>query len=108
MACLLLNGCGKSSNEYSRAIEALSKHPPDTDVTKSPNYFFSSFAGTVWRTKTKTAFADVTLTFFGSFTREFSANRFRSATVFGYVGFEHRRFGFVLSKMAGSGIFWTG
>src|SRR5215469_2952887 len=38
MAFVLLNGC-----------------KPDTDVTNDPAYYFSSFAGTVWRTKTRTA-----------------------------------------------------
>ena len=47
MACLFLNGCGKSL--------------ADTDETKNPNYFFSSFANTVWRTKTKTALAEMKL-----------------------------------------------
>jgi len=32
--------------------------PPDTDVTSSPEYNFSSFSGTVWRTKVKLAVAD--------------------------------------------------
>ena len=30
------------------------------DVTRSPHYNFSSFAGTVWKTKVKVALADVT------------------------------------------------
>lgn len=41
---LLLNGCGRR---------------PDTDVTSSPKYNFSSFAGTVWKTKVKVALADL-------------------------------------------------
>ncbi|MDB6015986.1 MAG: hypothetical protein JWR19_475 [Pedosphaera sp.] len=32
---------------------------PDTDVTSSPEYNFSSFAGTVWKTKTRMALADL-------------------------------------------------
>jgi hypothetical protein len=43
---ILLNGCGP---------------PPDTDITSSPEYNFSSFAGTTWRTKVKTAFMDIQL-----------------------------------------------
>ena len=31
------------------------------DVTRSPHYNFSSFAGTVWKTKVKVALADVTV-----------------------------------------------
>ncbi len=41
---LFLGGCGQ----------------PPKDVTRSPHYNFSSFAGTVWKTKLKTALADVT------------------------------------------------
>src|SRR4051794_39049611 len=40
----LLNGC---------------RQRPDTDVTSSPKYNFSSFAGTVWETKVKVAIIDV-------------------------------------------------
>ncbi|MFL5242837.1 MAG: hypothetical protein ACJ8FY_12070 [Gemmataceae bacterium] len=32
---------------------------PDTDVTSSPQYNFSSFAGTVWKTKVKVGLADL-------------------------------------------------
>lgn len=32
---------------------------PDTDVTSSPKYNFSSFAGTVWKTKVEVALADL-------------------------------------------------
>ena len=35
------------------------KPKPDTDVTSSPQYNFSAFAGTVWKTKVKTAVVDV-------------------------------------------------
>lgn len=42
-------------------MEALSEQPPDSDVTKDPHYYFSSFAGTAWRTKTKTALAEIKL-----------------------------------------------
>jgi hypothetical protein len=43
MASVFLNGCQR----------------PDTDVTSSPEYNFSSFAGTVWKTKVKVAVEDV-------------------------------------------------
>ena len=46
MISIFLSGCGRR---------------PDTDVTSSPEYNFSSFAGTVWKTKVKTALADVKL-----------------------------------------------
>jgi hypothetical protein len=42
MAFLFLNGCGR----------------PDSDVTISPYYNFSSFAGTVYKTKVKVAITD--------------------------------------------------
>jgi hypothetical protein len=63
MASLFLNGCGKSSNKDTKELEELNnyKQPPDTDVTTSPEYYFSSFAGTVWRTRTKTALAEMKL-----------------------------------------------
>jgi hypothetical protein len=32
---------------------------PDTDVTSSASYNFSSFAGTAWKTKVKTALAEI-------------------------------------------------
>jgi hypothetical protein len=62
MASLFLNGCGKSSRD-AELINQLNnyKQPPDTDVTKNPDYFFSSFAGTVWRTRTKTALVEIKL-----------------------------------------------
>lgn len=41
MAALWISGCS-----------------PDKDVTASPEYNFSSFAGTVWKTRTKTAIAE--------------------------------------------------
>lgn len=58
MASLFLSGCGKSSNKYINELKNY-KQPPDTDVTSSPKYNFSSFSGTVWKTKVKTALADV-------------------------------------------------
>ena len=55
----LLTGCGQSSSPY-KEISKLYKPSPDTDVTSSPHYNFSSFSGTVWKTKVKTAVADLT------------------------------------------------
>jgi predicted small lipoprotein YifL len=52
MISIFLNGCGQSRNPMQR---------PDTDVTLSPEYNFKSFAGTVWKTKTKVRLADVKL-----------------------------------------------
>lgn len=42
IASLFLRGCG---------------HPPDTDVTASPEYGFAPFVGTTWKTKSKVAIA---------------------------------------------------
>jgi hypothetical protein len=44
MIASLLSGCGR---------------PADTDVTSSPEYNFQSFAGSLWKTKVKTALADM-------------------------------------------------
>ncbi len=44
MIAILVNGCGQRA---------------DTDVTSYPKYNFSSFAGTVWKTKVKVALADL-------------------------------------------------
>jgi len=46
MVAFLLDGCGRRR---------------DTDVTSSADYNFSSFAGTLWKTKVKVAVADVKL-----------------------------------------------
>jgi hypothetical protein len=43
MMSFFLNGCRR----------------PDTDVTTSPQYNFSKFAGTVWKTKVKVALVDL-------------------------------------------------
>lgn len=43
---IFLSGCGP---------------PPDTNITSSPEYNFSSFAGTVWKTKVKTALLGIEL-----------------------------------------------
>src|SRR5438477_13064252 len=48
MISVFSNGCGQSYRQ-----------PPDTDVSSSPEYNFSSFAGTVWKTKVKVGLADV-------------------------------------------------
>ena len=57
MGCLLLNGCGRSSNKFTKELDELDKinESPDTDVTASPVYNFSSFAGIQFRTKVKVA-----------------------------------------------------
>ena len=56
MAALLLSGCGQSPES---AIKKLYRPSPDKDITTSPEYNFSSFVGTVWKTKTKVAIADL-------------------------------------------------
>jgi hypothetical protein len=50
---IVLNGCGQPRKGYNR--------PSDTDVTLSPEYNFSEFAGTVWKTKVKVGLADIKL-----------------------------------------------
>ncbi|SRR5258708_6447240 len=54
MMSFFLNGCGQAPNPFKGY-----KQPPDTDVTSSPDYNFSSFAGTVWKTKVKVGLADL-------------------------------------------------
>lgn len=56
VALAFLVGCGPNPAEVS--VKKLFRPSPDKDVTMSPEYNFSSFAGTVWKTKTKTAIAD--------------------------------------------------
>ncbi len=51
MMSFFLNGCGQAPNPF--------KQPPNTDVTSSPEYNFSPFAGTVWKTKVKVGLADI-------------------------------------------------
>ncbi|MFL5242024.1 MAG: hypothetical protein ACJ8FY_07940 [Gemmataceae bacterium] len=51
MLSFFFSGCGQAPN--------LSKQPPDTDVSALPEYNFSGFAGTVWKTKVKTGLADI-------------------------------------------------
>ncbi len=53
-----VSGCGKASNPYS-AIRKLYQPSPDTDVSADPKYNFSSFTGTVWRTRVTMAVADL-------------------------------------------------
>lgn len=58
MASVLFNGCGKSSRDTELLNELKNyKQPPDSDVTTSPEYNFSAFSGTVWKTKVKVALA---------------------------------------------------
>lgn len=58
MAALCLSGCGEDPN-----VTALRnyKRAPDSDISADPDYNFSSFAGTVWRTKDRVALASVKL-----------------------------------------------
>lgn len=37
------------------------RRPPDTDISSSPRYNFSSFTNTLWKTKVKVALADMKL-----------------------------------------------
>ncbi len=55
-ALLLLSGCGDSPESIVK--KKLFSPTPEKDVTTSPEYNFSPFAGTVWKTKTKTAIAE--------------------------------------------------
>ncbi|HVU07396.1 MAG TPA: hypothetical protein VHG89_02500 [Verrucomicrobiae bacterium] len=57
MASVFLSGCGKSSNKYLDELKNY-KQPPDTDVTQSPEYNFSSFSGTICKTRVKVAVID--------------------------------------------------
>ena len=57
MTGLFLTGCGPSP-ETKAALKEIYKPRPDIDVTSSPEYNFSSFSGTVWKTKVKTALAE--------------------------------------------------
>src|SRR6185369_16768785 len=57
IAANMFAGCGK--NPATAAVKPLFRPSPDKDVTKVPSYNFSSFAGTIWKTKTKTAIADI-------------------------------------------------
>ena len=57
VAGILMNGCGKSSSPID-SVAKLYKPTPDKDVTEDSKYNFSSFAGTVWKTKVKVAIAE--------------------------------------------------
>src|SRR5690242_16072606 len=54
-ALVLLAGCG---NPAEVAVKGLFRPSPDKDVTTDPNYNFSAFTNTVWKTRTKTAIVD--------------------------------------------------
>ena len=56
MSVLCLGGCGEDPN-----VTALRnyKRAPDSDISADPHYNFSSFAGTVWRTKDRTALGTI-------------------------------------------------
>jgi hypothetical protein len=56
IAALWFSGCGESPESVVR--KKLFSPSPDKDVTASPEYNFSSLAGTVWKTRTKTAIGD--------------------------------------------------
>ncbi len=51
----LLSGCG---NPAEVAVKKLFRPSADKDVTASPEYNFSSFTNTIWKTKTKVAIAN--------------------------------------------------
>jgi len=53
---VVLSGCGESPESVVK--KKLFSPSPGKDVTAEPYYNFSSFAGTVWKTKTKTAIGD--------------------------------------------------
>ena len=52
----LLVGCG---NPAESAVKKLFRPSPDRDVTTLPQYNFSAFTNTVWKTKVKVAIADM-------------------------------------------------
>jgi hypothetical protein len=54
-----LTGCGQSSDPATAAIKKLYRPSADTDVTSLPRYSFSSFSGTIWKTRGKTAVTDL-------------------------------------------------
>jgi hypothetical protein len=53
---LLLSGCSRAPEQ---GVKSLFQPSPDKDISASPALNFSSFAGTVWKTKTKVAIADL-------------------------------------------------
>ena len=54
VALVLLAGCDPTA-----AVKPLFKPSTDKDVTTEPRYNFSSFTNSIWKTKTKTAIADL-------------------------------------------------
>lgn len=56
VAVLALTGC---DNPAEQSVSRLFKPSPDEDVTTSATYNFAPFAGTIWKTKVKTAIAEV-------------------------------------------------
>lgn len=56
VASLSLSGCG---NPAEQSVKKLYRPSPDKDVTTSSEFNFSPFLGTVWKTKVKTALAEV-------------------------------------------------
>ena len=59
----LVSGCEKSPKSPEEknpiaAVQQLFRPSPDKDVTAEAGYNFSPFAGTVWRTRTKTAIVE--------------------------------------------------
>lgn len=63
MTALLLTGCGKSPEkevkDLASSMKKMYSPQQDKDVTADPYYNFSSFTGTVWKTKVKTAIAEL-------------------------------------------------
>src|SRR5205085_3941116 len=52
----LLVGCDRTPQ---KAVSPLYAPSPDKDVTTSAQFNFGPFAGTIWKTKVKTAVADI-------------------------------------------------
>jgi hypothetical protein len=63
MALFCSGGCGKSSDKELKdedsAMKKMYSPQQDKDVTSDPQYNFSSFAGTVWKTKIKLGMVDI-------------------------------------------------
>ncbi|MDB6124301.1 MAG: hypothetical protein JWQ71_3294, partial [Pedosphaera sp.] len=57
VALVFLVGCGDSPESLVR--KKLFSPSPNKDVTADPEYNFSPFTNTVWKTKTKTAIGDI-------------------------------------------------
>ena len=58
VAVICATGCGESA-DVKAALKELYKPKLDVDVSSSPEYNFSSFTNTVWKTKVKVAIADL-------------------------------------------------